>query len=688
MNPRLKPLTAALSIAFLAPATSFAADNLDPVIVTATRFSEPEVKASANISVITRDDIRNTPATDLPSVLKSSAGVDVRALSGSLGIDATVDIRGFGESAGSNTLILLDGQRLNPIDAGSISWSAIPLDSAQRIEIQCGAGTVLYGDKATGGVVNIITDKSGAPRAGGTVGLGSYNTQTVDVNAAAGNETGYFNIFGHYAHTDGWRENSQAEQAALSGRGALYLRKGEAFVDYSIYKNNSGLPGALFAKLPDGSVPSGQSLNTCPSYSDNPKCSRNPLDKQWSDGYRVRPGITLSLTETLRFEAEITLEHQNYRSDSTYRDYITGAPTLSSTDRDRDNWSLTPRLRWQHGLGSLKSETVAGIDYYSGKVDATYNDFAAQNAKQDSTGFYFQNTTELGAGWATTLGARHQRVDQTATQDAYAPYGYQAIQGNGDHSRNAWDLALSYAGDGWRTYGKAGTSFRFANTDELFGYDNISYQPFFAGDLKPQHGTFGELGGSLALGPVKARGAVYLMDLQDEIAYDPCAVQTLFGCAGSNVNLDKTRRQGLELEADWRIVDALLARVSYTYTDATFRDGPYDGNQVPLVPHNKAAARLTWDGGNAGQYTAQANYTGNRYYSGDFANALDKLPGYTTVDLMAAWNLKPLSISARLLNAFDKRYSSYAGYSRTYLDYFYYPADGRTFLITASYNFR
>ena len=246
MNPRLTPLAAALSIAFVAPAQAQTAD-LDPVIVSATRFSEPDTNVAANVSVITRDDIRNTPARDLPSMLKGSAGVDVRALYGSLGIDSTVDIRGFGETAGSNTLILLDGQRLNPIDMGSVSWSAIPLDSVQRIEIMRGAGTVLYGDKATGGVVNIITDKSGAPRAGATVGIGSYDTQTVDLNGAIGNEIGYANAFARYAHTGGWRENSQAEQAALSGRGGLYLGKGEAFLDYSVYNDHSGLPGYLLS---------------------------------------------------------------------------------------------------------------------------------------------------------------------------------------------------------------------------------------------------------------------------------------------------------------------------------------------------------------------------------------------------------------------------------------------------------
>ncbi len=658
MNPRLKPLTAALSVAFLAPSPAVAADDLDPVIVTATRFSEREVNVAANISVITRDDIRNTPATDLPSMLKSSAGVDVRALYGGLGIDSTIDIRGFGENAGSNTLILLDGQRLNPIDLGSVSWSAIPLDSVQRIEIQRGAGTVLYGDRATGGVVNIITDKSGTPRAGATIGIGSYDTQTVDANAAAGNDVGYFNVFGHYAHTDGWRDNSHAEQAALSGRGALYIGQGEGFIDYSVYNNRSGLPGPLLSA----------------AYQANPKSASTPNDSQRNDGYRLRPGIALPITDTLRVEAEFSIERQD-----SHFNYVSFA---SEGDRTRESWSLTPRLRWQHGLGSLKSETVAGIDYYSGKVDATYTTSANQSAKQDSLGFYFQNTTEFGAGWAGTVGARNQRVDQSASQDPYLGFfGPQpGLNDSADYSKNAWDLGLTYSGSGWRTYGKAGTTFRFATTDELFGYDPLTGNPTFAGNLKPQTGTLGEIGGSLALGPVTGRAAVYLMNLNDEIAYD--------GAVFSNVNLAPTRRQGLELEADWRIVPSLLARVSYTYAASTFRDGIYDGNQVPLVPKNKAALRLSWDGDSFGQYTAIANYIGQRYYSGDYANALNMLPGYTTVNLMAAWNFKPWSISARMLNVFDKIYSPYAGYSTFQSDYYYYPADGRTFLMTASYSFR
>ena len=56
-------------------------------------------------------------------------------------------------------------------------------------------------------------------------------------------------------------------------------------------------------------------------------------------------------------------------------------------------------------------------------------------------------------------GARSQRVDQSASQDAgsWSP----AMNGSAEYTRSAWDLGLSYAGDGWRVYGKGGTTWRF-----------------------------------------------------------------------------------------------------------------------------------------------------------------------------------------------------------------------------------
>jgi iron complex outermembrane receptor protein len=81
------------------------------------------------------------------------------------------------------------------------------------------------------------------------------------------------------------------------------------------------------------------------------------------------------------------------------------------------------------------------------------------------------------------------------------------------------------------------------------------------------------------------------------------------------------------------------------------------------------------------------NHVGKRYYSGDLANAREKLSGYTTVDLQVVWDLRPWTVSAKLMNAFDRKYAPFAG-----IDFlgrlFYFPADPRTFYVSAAYIFR
>lgn len=626
------------------------------VIVSATRFAEADPRVPANITVITREDIRSLPATDLPSVLNGAAGIVVRPLYGSLGVDAAVDLRGFGETATSNTLILVDGQRLNPIDMGSVSWSAIPLERIQRIEIIRGAGSVLYGDRASGGVINVVTDKSGRPRAAVTATAGSFGQRGLDAHGAAGSERGYFNVFAHHAESDGWRRNGQQDQQALSGRAGLHVGAGEVFLDWAAYKDSSGLPGSLRRAL----------------YRSDPRWSTSPDDWQKRAGHRLRPGLRLALTDALTLEAELSSEREDQQADYT--------SFGSRSDRAKDMLSFTPRLRLRHGLGGLASETVLGLDRYDGDVDARYSTAPRQRAAQTSTAAYFQNTTRLNEAWALSLGARSQRMKQSAHQDAYPLWFQPAMDGAATRRRNAWDLGASYSGQGWRAYGKFGTTFRFANTDELFGFDPIFFVPVFAGDLKPQHGRIGEVGGSFTHGPVGGRASFYRMHLKDEIGYD--------GATGANVNFDPTRRQGLEAELDWRIAERFRAKLAYAYTDAEFRSGPYAGNRVPLVPRHKATLQLVWDGGRAGRYGAFLNHVGARRYSGDFGNLRGMLGAYSTLDLMASWDLKPWTVTARLLNAFDRRYAPYAGYSPWIADHYYYPADGRSFHLGVRYDFR
>jgi iron complex outermembrane receptor protein len=78
--------------------------------------------------------------------------------------------------------------------------------------------------------------------------------------------------------------------------------------------------------------------------------------------------------------------------------------------------------------------------------------------------------------------------------------------------------------------------------------------------------------------------SVYLMDLENEIHFIPALFY--------NINLDPTRRTGMETAASYRISDSLLLRGGFAFTRAVFREGPFAGNTVPLVSPVTGQRRL------------------------------------------------------------------------------------------------
>src|SRR5512143_3858269 len=178
------PLPLALVVAFLAE-ISFAEEPkknakaevlMEQVVVTATRYEEALSNVPANVSVIEEREIANSTAKDIPNLLRMHGGLQVTDVTGN-GRSYRVDLRGFGETAQSNTLVLVDGRRINQADLSGTDWTLIPLDRVKRIEIIRGArGSVLYGDNASGGVINIITKEGELLKAGVDLLSGSYNT--------------------------------------------------------------------------------------------------------------------------------------------------------------------------------------------------------------------------------------------------------------------------------------------------------------------------------------------------------------------------------------------------------------------------------------------------------------------------------------------------------------------------------
>ena len=166
--------------------------TMQEIVVTGTRTEEFVNRIPANVTVIDRARIEDSNAKNISDILRSEEGIVVRDLIGN-GKTAIVDLRGFGEAAASNTLVLLDGRRVNAVDLSGTDWTQIPLEQVERIEIIRGTGSVLYGDNAVGGVINIITrtpSEKWAFSAGSTLGSYSRNMDQFSISGGQGKIAG------------------------------------------------------------------------------------------------------------------------------------------------------------------------------------------------------------------------------------------------------------------------------------------------------------------------------------------------------------------------------------------------------------------------------------------------------------------------------------------------------------------
>ncbi|RPJ04040.1 MAG: TonB-dependent receptor, partial [Deltaproteobacteria bacterium] len=220
--------------------------TLEEVVVTATRDAEEIRKIPANVTVIPRTEIERSNSQTVVDLLRTEGDVVVRDLYGH-GKSASVDIRGFGETGPLNTLLLVDGRRVNEIDLSGVDWTQIPLDQIERIEIVRGSGSVLYGDNAAGGVIHIITKKPEKPLSIQADAMtGSYGLYKS--GASAGGKWGPLSalLSASYQSTDGYRDNGFLRAKDVGGKFLYDLNENISLnLSGSFHQDDTGLPAAL-----------------------------------------------------------------------------------------------------------------------------------------------------------------------------------------------------------------------------------------------------------------------------------------------------------------------------------------------------------------------------------------------------------------------------------------------------------
>ena len=126
------------------------------IVVTATRSEQQLSEVPASVSVVTGDDIRERHATNMNEALNIVPGVDINTYGGGVGY---TNSNAFRINGSDQVLYLVDGINMGAAGVNPPMTILKDMSSIDRIEVQRGAGSTLYGSGAIGGVVNVITAK-------------------------------------------------------------------------------------------------------------------------------------------------------------------------------------------------------------------------------------------------------------------------------------------------------------------------------------------------------------------------------------------------------------------------------------------------------------------------------------------------------------------------------------------------
>jgi len=616
--------------------------QLNPVVVTATRFPKPARTVPAAVTVLEGTELRAQGIHTVLEALRDVPGATV-VQTGSFGGQASLFLRG-GQS--NYVKVLVDGVAVNQ-PGGAFDFANLTTDNVERIEVLRGPASVLYGSDAVTGVVQIFTRRGAGPeRAEVSVRAGTYGVSLWDAEASGGGEEASYSF-------------------ALS-----------RFTSNGIYPFNNQNRNTVFSGLarvaPDDRTDATLSLRYDDNRYDFPTDGAgNPVDhNQFTYGSGPTVGLDIGHFFTPRLEARLQLAvHEtdggyDNRPDSaadTLGFYFQSLDHVRRSSADlRANLRLGAATVLTGGT-ALEIESQRGFDNTPGQIDV----------RRRNAAYYAQVVSDFDPRLSLTLGARvedNERFGTFATVRAGAAY---RLPG------------------GTRIRATAGSGFREPTFLENYASGFVVGNP----DLKPEHSRSWELGLDHAVAAGRGSVALTVFDQRflDLIDYDPSAAAG----APNYYNVAAGTARGVELGVRVVPTGPVSVAASYTYLHTDVTNPGFDPSSgallaagQPLTRRPRHSARL--DAGyrlaERGTVSLAVTYVGDRVDQDFSAFPFPRvtLPPYTRVDLATRFDIRPprggapgLAVTARVENLVDHAYQEVKNF----------PARGRTLLFGGQVRF-
>ena len=417
------------------------------------------------------------------------------------------------------------------------------------------------------------------------------------------------------------------------------------------------------------------------------------MERETSDGHRDNNDSSIkNLSAALRGTKEKLSWEYKFRVDDSFTE-LPGSAGTTSTDYANKNYQLhNANAKYSISKDTSLSFSIADsrsqntTQYSSGPYSTLTSKRSAsavidQKIHKDQIKFGF-NLSDDRYGYSNVERQKIQSIFSRYQSDNQSDFSYSIGARRlfvtdhitlGEKKNNATNLFTGLAFKlqrGTTAFARFDQSTRFATLDEEgIGAANPIY-------LKPQENRSTLVGLKGKNDGLDWQLTYNQVDIKNEIYFENDG--TSWCC---NVNLPKSERKIVNFEISTKLTDFTRFGANLTSTEAKFKDGSYNGSDIPWVPETTASiyiySRLT----DKTRVYLNSSYVGKKHLSNDYDNSLDKVKSYLLTDASLNHELGSFTVGLDIKNIFDKKYDSFASTLRNY------PAAGRSVAAKLKYDF-
>ncbi|HKT10372.1 MAG TPA: TonB-dependent receptor [Terriglobia bacterium] len=632
------------------------------VTVTATRMQTPLGETTADVRVLTQQEVAATPALTLDGILHQVPGFTLFRRTGSRVANPTaqgVSLRGVGASGASRALVLVDGIPLNDPFGGWVYWDRVPREAVGSMEVVRGGVSDLYGSNAMGGVINILTRKATTSEFALDGSYGNENTPDGSFWSNIQHGPWTLDLDGEAFNTDGYILVDQQDRGSVDVPANSEHEVGDATLERKFGENTR-----VFAET---------------TYFRETRANGTPLTYNRTHARQLAIGADWVSQQAGSF---------------TFRGY--GGPemfdqTFSSvaTDRNSETMVRSQRvpaqqtgvsLQWNRPVGARQT-LLAGFD--GREVRGSSNElgfFGGRNTsvlgaggRQRTEGVYGEDLLRLTHRFQVTAALRLDRwrnYDALSTSRSLSSPRPPTVTNFPERTETAFSprLGLLYRlSDNVSLVASAYRAFRAPTLNELYrGFRVGDVVTNANSDLSAERLTGAEAGAQFGAfrNRLTGRGTFFWSDITDPIANVTLSVTPTL-ITRQRQNLGRTRSRGVDLDAALQVTPTFRLTSGYEFVNATVLSFAPDpslvGLEIPQVPRNVVTFQALYSNPSAPSRWRRVTLgLQGRYVSNQFDDDQNLLPlgKFFTLDASLSrriWN--DLDAYVAVGNIFDERYT-------------------------------